>query len=63
MRDSKQGTCMSIDAAMPADKNVIMTEAERILKYEGLTIEIQCMCNMKAKVIPVIIWATGTVSK
>ena len=34
-----------------------------ILKYEDLTIEIQRMWNVKTKVIPVIIEATGTISK
>jgi major membrane immunogen (membrane-anchored lipoprotein) len=29
----------------------------------NLTIEIQCMWNVKTKVIPVIIGATGTISK
>jgi len=38
-------------------------EAEKILKYENLIIEIQRMWNMKTKVIPVIIGATGTISK
>jgi len=38
-------------------------EAEKILKYKDLTIEIQHMWNVKTKVIPVIIGATGTMSK
>ena len=38
-------------------------EAEKILKYKGLTIEIQYMWNVKTKVIPVAIGATGTISK
>jgi len=42
---------------------VIKKEAEKILKYEDLTIEIPCMWNVKTKVIPVIIVATGTISK
>jgi len=42
---------------------VIKKEAEKILKYNDLTIEILCMWNVKTKVIPVIIGATGTVSK
>ena len=33
-------------------------EAEKILKYEDLTIEIQLMWNVKTNVIPVIIGAT-----
>jgi len=42
---------------------VIKKEAEKILKYTDLTIEIQRMWNEKTKVIPVIIGATGTISK
>jgi hypothetical protein len=42
---------------------VIKKEAEKILKYKHLTIEIQRMWNVKTNVIPVIIGATGTVSK
>ena len=33
------------------------------IKYKDLTIEIQHMWNVKTKVIPVIIGATGTISK
>jgi hypothetical protein len=42
---------------------VIQKEAEKILKYKDLTIEIQLMWNVKSRVIPVIIGATGTISK
>jgi hypothetical protein len=38
-------------------------EAEKILKYKDLKIEIQLMWNVKAKVIYVITGATGTISK
>jgi hypothetical protein len=54
---------MLIDVATSGDKNVIKKEAEKILKYKDLTIEIQSMWNVQTKVIPVIIGATGTVSK
>jgi hypothetical protein len=52
-----------IDVAISGDRNVIKKEAEKILKYKDLTTEIQCMWNIKTKVIPVIIGATGTISK
>jgi len=42
---------------------VIRKEAEKILNFEALTREIQRMWIVKAKVIPVIIGATGTISK
>jgi RNase P/RNase MRP subunit POP5 len=54
---------MLIDVAIPGDRNVIQKEAEKILKYKDLTIEIQVMCNVKTRVIPVIIGVTGTISK
>ena len=54
---------MLIDDAISGDRNVIKKEDEKILKYTDLTIEIQRMWNVKTKVIPVIIGATGTISK
>jgi len=54
---------MLIDYAISGDRNVIKKEAEKILKYKDLTIVMQRMWNVKTKVIPVIIGATGTVSK
>jgi hypothetical protein len=54
IRDNKLVTCMSIDGAISADRNVIKKEAEKILKYKNLIITIQRMCNVKPKVIPAI---------
>ena len=48
---------MLIDVAISGDRNVIKKEAEKILKYKDLIIEIQFMWNMKVKVIPVILTA------
>jgi len=45
------------------DRNVIKKEAGKMLKYKGLITEIKRMWNVKAKVIPAIIGATGTISK
>jgi len=54
---------MLIDVAISRDRNVIKKEAEKILKYKDLTIEIQGMWNVKTKVIPAKIGGTGTISK
>jgi hypothetical protein len=43
------------------NRNVIKKNDEKILKYKDLTKEIQCMCNVKRKVIPLIRGATGTI--
>ena len=54
---------MLIDVAISGDRNVTKKEAENILKYKNLKIEIQRTWNIKTKVIPVIIGATGTILK
>jgi hypothetical protein len=63
IRDSEKGTCTLIDVAIPGDRNVIKKDAEKILKYKDLIIEIQRMWNVKTKVTPVILGAMGTISK
>jgi hypothetical protein len=63
IRDNEKGICMLIDVAIPGDRNVIKKEAEKILKYKDLITEIQRMWNVKTQVTPVIIGATGTISK
>jgi len=52
---------MLIDVAISGDRNMIIKEAEKILKYKDLTIEIQRMWNVEPKVIPVVIGSTGTI--
>ena len=52
-----------IDVAIPADRNVVQKEAEKKLKYKSLCIEIQRMWNLKCTFIPIIIGATGIVTR
>jgi hypothetical protein len=54
---------MVLYVAIAGDRNVIKKEAEKILKYKDLTIEIERMWNVKTKVTPVTIGAVGTISK
>jgi hypothetical protein len=49
--------------AIPADISVVQKEAEKKLNYESLCIEIQPMWNMKCTIIPVIVRATGIVTR
>jgi hypothetical protein len=63
IRDNGKRTCILIDVAITGDRNLIKKEAEKILKCKDLIIEIQRMWNVKTKVTPVIIGATGTISK
>jgi hypothetical protein len=63
IRHNEKGTCTLIDIAISEDRNAIKKESEKILKYKDLTIEIQRMWNVKTRVIPVVIGATGPISK
>ena len=54
---------MLINVAISGDRNVIKKGAEKILKFKDLPIEIQHMWDVKARVIPVVIWVNGTISK
>jgi hypothetical protein len=40
IRDNEKRTCILIDVAISGDRNMIKKEAEKILKYKDLTVEI-----------------------
>jgi hypothetical protein len=61
--NKKDKIYLLIDVAIPSDRNVIQKESEKKLKYKNLNIEIQQMWNIKCFVIPVIIGATGIVTR
>jgi len=63
IRDNEGSMYVNRRCNLRREINVIKKEAEKILKYKYLTIEIQCMWNVKTKVIPVIIGANGAISK
>ena len=49
MNDNDKGTYVLIDVAIPGDRNVVQKEAEKILNYKDLTIEIQRMLDCDSK--------------
>jgi len=63
IKNKKEKICTLIDVVIPADRNVVQKEAEKKLKYESLCIEIQRMWNLKCTIVPVIIGATGVVTR
>ena len=64
IKNKKEKTCTLIDVAIPADRSVVQKEAEEKLKYKSLLcIEIQRMWNLKYTIVPVIIGATGIVTR
>jgi hypothetical protein len=63
IKNKKDKMCLLIDVAVPSDRNVIQKKSEKKLKHKKLSIEIELMWNMKGFVVPVIIGATGIVTK
>jgi hypothetical protein len=63
IENKKEKICTLIDVAIPADRNVVQKEMEKKLKYKSLVIVIQRMWNLKCTIMPVIIGATGIVTK
>jgi hypothetical protein len=63
IRDNEKGTCMLIDVAISADRNVTKKETEKILKYKGLRTQVQLMLNVKTNLISIKIGANGTISE
>jgi len=63
IKNKKGKTCTLIEVAIPADRNVVQKEAEKKLKYKSLGTEIQRMWNLICTIIPVIIGATGIVTR
>jgi hypothetical protein len=63
IKNTIEKTCTLIDVATLADRNVVRKEAEKKLKYKRLSLEIHRMWNLKSTIIPLIVGATGIVTK
>jgi hypothetical protein len=60
-KNEKEKTCILIDVAIPADRNVVQKDVAKKLQYKSLCIEIQQIWNLKGKIIPVVTGATVVV--
>ena len=60
---TKQRNVWIIDIAIPGDGKVEAIELEKITKYRDLAIETSCLWTKHTSVIPVAIWALGTISR
>ena len=63
IHDKSNKSCYIIDVAIPGDARVPQKEAEKIEKYSDLRRELQKLWKVKAKVVPIVVGALGTVSK
>jgi hypothetical protein len=55
IKNKKEKTCILVDVAVTADRNVEQKKAEKKLKYKSLCVEIKRTWNLKCAIIPVII--------
>ena len=59
--DTKRKPCMFIDISVPVCCNVVKKEAEKIIKYRDLEIEVQkCWDLKKVDTVQIVIGAVGT---
>jgi len=63
IKNKKEKTCTLIDVAIPADRNDVQKEVVKKLKYKSLCTEMQRIWNLKCMIVPVIIGATGIVTR
>ena len=62
-KKKEKRTCKIVDFAVPADRRVKLKENEKKDKYLDLARELKKLWHMKAKFIPIVIGALGTVTK
>ena len=61
--DKENKLCLIVDFAVPSDHLIEIKEREKIEKYQDPKREVQKLWNMKAKIIPIVIGALGTIPK
>ena len=52
IKDHRETTCIMLDVAVPADKNISLKEFPKLSKYKDLETEVTKMWKLKTKTIP-----------
>ena len=60
--DHQEKQWIIIDFSVPNDINIEKKEREKIEKYTPLAYEVRKMCNVKTKIVPLVIGALGAVT-
>ena len=61
--NKKDRKCYIIDVAVPGDVRIAEKETEKIEKYDELKREVERLWKVKARVIPIVLGALGTVTR
>ena len=62
-QQKKKRTCRIVDFPVPADHKVKLKESKKKNKYVDAAKELKKLWNMKVTVIPIVIYALGSVTK
>ena len=61
--DKKKRTCKIIDFAVPGDIRIEENEKEKIEKHQDPRRELQKICNVRVKIIPLVVGSLGAIPK
>ena len=61
--DKKMRICKIIDFAFPEDSKIEEKVKDKIEKYQDLGRELQKICNVKVKIIPLVVGCLGAIPK
>ena len=61
--DKKVRSCKIIDFAVPGDSRIAEKEKVKIEKYQDLGRELQKICNVKVKIIPIVVGTLDAIPK
>ena len=61
--DKTRRTCKITDFAVPGDSRIEEKEKEETEKYQDLRRELQKICNLRVKIIPLVVGSLGAIPK